>query len=98
GPRIRWGVTNTLDGGAGSLGAALYFAFDHAATTITFSIPATDAGLSNGVFNILPTDGWPSLVNGTVLDGGSEPTNSNPNGPEILLDGRLTQTPSTFPN
>src|SRR6185436_9690533 len=72
------------------------YAFDHPGTTITFNIPTNDAGFSNGVFNILPTDGFPSLVNNTILDGSSEPTNSNPNGPEILLNGVRVQPPSTY--
>ncbi len=91
-------VTNTRDGGLGSLRAAMYYGFDHPGTTISFNIPTTDAGYSNNVFNILPSDGFPNLVNATILDGSTEPTNSNPVGPEILLNGILCQTPSVYPS
>jgi len=70
-------VTNTQDSGSGSLRAALYYAYDHPGTTISFNIPTSDPGFSNNVFNILPTDALPSLWNATTLDGGTEPTNSD---------------------
>ena len=91
-------VTNTADSGPGTLRGALYYAFDHPGATITFNIPTSDAGFSNGVFNILPTDGLPALVNTTTLDGATQPTNSNPNGPEILLNGALVPVPSSYPS
>lgn len=80
-------VTNTADSGPGTLRAALYYAFDHPGTTITFNIPLSDPGFSNGVFNILLTDVLPGLANATTLNAASQPGNSNPNGPEILLNG-----------
>ena len=89
-------VTNTQDSGPGSLRAALYYACDHPGTTITFNIPTSDPGYSNNVFNILPTDALPSLVNATTLDGSSEPTNSNPNGPSILLNGISSRPPDVY--
>lgn len=89
-------VTNTRDSGPGSLRTALYYAFDYPGTTISFNIPTSDAGFSNNVFNILPSGALPGLHNDTVLDGSTEPTNANPLGPEILLDGALCQTPSTY--
>jgi parallel beta-helix repeat protein len=98
GPTLSSVVTNTLDSGPGSLRAALYYAFDHPGTTITFNIPVTDSGYSNNVFNILPTDTLPGLWNATTLDATTEPINSNPSGPEILLNGVLTWTPSVFPS
>ncbi len=98
GPALSAVVTNTQDSGAGSLRAALYYAFDHPGTTVSFNIPTTDAGFSNHVFNIQPTDRFPSLVHATVLDGSTEPTNSNPNGPSILLNGALAPPPSVFPD
>jgi len=91
-------VTNTLDSGPGSLRAALYYAFDNPGTTITFNIPATDPGFSNSVFNVLLTDALPSLMNATVLDATTQPTNSNPNGPEIFLNGSLTRQLPVYPN
>lgn len=98
GPGVTSVVTNTLDGGPGSLRAALYYAFDHPGSNITFNIPVTDFGYSNNVFNILPSDGFPSLRNATKLDASTEPTNTNPNGPEILLNGILCHTPSVYPS
>ena len=98
GPVVTNIVTNTRDSGPGSMRAALYYAFDHPGTTITFAIPASDPGFSNNVFNILPTDGFPSLVKATTLDGSTEPVNSNLNGPQILLNGILGQSLSVFPS
>lgn len=98
GPALSSVVTNTLDSGPGSLRAALYYAFDHPGTTITFNIPVTDPGFSNSVFNILPTDALPGLMNATVLDATTEPTNSNPNGPEIFLNGALAGPLGVYPN
>ena len=96
GPGATSVVTNTQDSGPGSLRAALYYAYDRPGTTITFNIPTTDPGYSNNVFNILPTDVLPSLVNATTINGNSEPTNSNPSGPEILLNGALSRPPSVY--
>ncbi|MFO1475410.1 MAG: M12 family metallopeptidase [Verrucomicrobiota bacterium] len=98
GPVLTPVVTNTLDSGPGSLRAALYYAFDHPGTTVSFNIPVTDTGYSNQVFNIQPSDKLPSLVHATTLDGGTEPTNSNPAGPEILLNGARLPYPDTFAN
>jgi hypothetical protein len=89
-------VTTTLDNGPGSLRAALYYAFDHPGTAISFNIPLSDPGYSNGVFNILPTDNLPSLVNATIVDGGTEPLAVNPDGPQILLAGTQAQPPSVY--
>jgi hypothetical protein len=96
GPALTNVVSNTLDSGPGSLRAALYFAHDHPGTTITFSLPPTDPGFSNGVFTIQLTDQLPSLVHATVLDGASQPGNSNPDGPEVLLQGAFAPAESTF--
>lgn len=93
-------VTNTLDTGPGSLRAALYFAFDHPGTHITFNIPTNDPGYSNGVFTIQPSDQLPWLVNATDLDGSTEPTNagSAPSGPLIVINGGSAPRPSTYAN
>ena len=98
GPAITNIVTNTQDGGPGSLRAALYYAFDHPGTTITFNIPVTDPGYSNNVFNIQPSDAEPGLWHNTTLDASTEPTHSNPHGPAILLNGVLAWPLDTFPN
>ena len=91
GPTLTNVVTNTQDSSPGSLRAALYYAYDHPGTVIRFNIPVTDPGFSNSVFNIQPTGVLPSLINVTTLDGTTEPTNSNPNGPCIMLNGTLAQ-------
>jgi hypothetical protein len=91
-------VINTQDSGYGSLRAAMYYAFDHPGTTIKFDIPTTDPGFSNGVFTIMPTAGFLSLVNGMVIDGSTEPTNSNPNGPAIVLNGSLMTFSDSYVN
>ena len=38
--------------GPGSLRAAIYYATDHPGTAVSFNIPTSDPGYSNGVFNI----------------------------------------------
>ena len=96
GPAMDSIVTNTQDSGPGSLRAAIYFGYDHPGTTITFNIPASDPGFSNNVFNIFPTDQLPGLWKATVIDGNTQPTNSNPNRTEILLNGSLATLPSVF--
>ena len=97
GPAITNIVTNTQDSGPGSLRAALYYAYDHPGTTVTFNLSPADPGFSNSVFNILPTDQLPTLAHGTALDGKSQPTNANPNGPAITLNGALALNPSVYP-
>jgi hypothetical protein len=98
GPAVTSVVTNTQDSGPGSLRTALYYAFDHPGTTITFNIPASDPGFSNNVFNILPTDFLPSLVNAGTLDGTTEPVHSNAFGPSIQLNGARCYPPSVYPD
>ena len=98
GPMITNIVSNTLDSGPGSLRAALYYAFDHPGTTITFDIPVADPGYSNNVFNLQPTDALPGLWNNTTLDASTEPTQSNADGPAVLLNGVLAWPLDTFPN
>jgi hypothetical protein len=67
-------VTTTADAGAGSLRAALYYATDHAGTAVRFSVPLSDSGLSNGVFNFHLSGQLPPLVgNGILIDGTAQP-------------------------
>ncbi len=67
-------VTNTADAGLGSLRAALYYVTDHPGSTVTFNIPTSDPGYSNGVYNIHLTGMLPPLVsNGMVIDGSTQP-------------------------
>jgi hypothetical protein len=79
-------VTTTRDGGPGSLRAALYYALDHPGTTITFNIPPSDPGYSNGVFNLKLSGHLPPLVtDGTVIDGATQPGFTG--NPLIFVDG-----------
>ncbi len=98
GPVLSSVVTNTLDGGLGSLRTALYYAYDHPGTTVSFSIPTSDPGYAAGVFTLQPTDQLPGLSRATLLDGSTQPGNTNPNGPEIQINGAAAQTASVFAN
>lgn len=89
-------VTNTKDGGPGSLRSAIYYAFDRSVDSVgstnavTFHIPATDPGYSGGVFTIPLTSQLTAPGDGTVIDGGSQTAftgDSNAAGPEIFLNG-----------
>jgi hypothetical protein len=87
-------VTNTHDGGPGSLRAAIYYANDHPGTTVTFNIPTNDPGFSNGVWTIKTTGQMPPLVaDNTVIDGGTQPGYTNH--PLVALDGS-TILPETY--
>jgi titin len=79
-------VTNTADYGPGSLRAAIYYATDHPGATVSFNIPTSDPGYSNGVFNIHLTGQLPTLVaNGMVIDGSTQPGFTGK--PLIVVDG-----------
>ena len=79
-------VTNTADAGLGSLRAALYYVTDHPGSVVTFNIPTSDPGYSNGVFNIHLTGMLPPLVsNGMVIDGSTQPGYGGK--PLITIDG-----------
>lgn len=91
-------VTNTNDSGPGSLRTAIYYAFDKSTdtpavpTTISFNIPTSDPNysVSTGVFTIQPTYEITAPGAGTTIDGETQTVftgNSNPSGPEIVLDG-----------
>jgi hypothetical protein len=86
-------VTTTRDFGPGSLRAALYYAMDHPGTTIRFNLPPSDAGYSNGVWNIQLTGHLPPLVaDGTVIDGGTQPGFAGR--PLVFVDGSAMLPPS----
>jgi len=88
-------VTNTADGGPGSLRAAIYYANDHPGTTVRFNIPNTDPGYSNGVYTIDLIGELPPLVSpGTIIDGTSQPGYLNR--PIVVLDGSQV-SPETGP-
>ena len=94
-------VTNTNDSGAGSLRQAMTDATgsyigNH---TINFNIPTTDAGYdaSSGTFTIHLQSELPYLLiaGNITIDGTTQP-NTNPNGPEIVLDGGNISLMSCF--
>lgn len=88
GPVLSPVVTNTSEGGVGSLRAALHYALEHPGTTITFNIPETDPGFANGVFTIRPTSHLPVLVtDGTIIDATTQPGYAG--SPRIVLEGSL---------
>ena len=85
-------VTNTSDGGAGSLRQAILNADanDAAPVTISFQIPETDPGYANGVFTIQPASPLPVLSQNTTIDGTTQVAftgSTNPYGPVIVLNG-----------
>jgi hypothetical protein len=92
-------VTNTNDSGPGSLRTAIYFAFDKSTdappvpTTVTFHIPSVagpNVNFSGGVFTIKPSYYMTAPGDGTTIDGTTQTAftgDTNPNGPEIVLDG-----------
>ena len=87
-------VTNTADAGVGSLRAALYYVTDHPGTIVTFDIPTSDPGYSNGVYNIHLTGMLPPLVsNAMVIDGSTQPGFAGK--PLIFVDGSQI-LPETF--
>jgi hypothetical protein len=84
-------VTNTADGGFGSLRAAIYYANDHPGTTIHFNIPANDPGYSNGIFTISLLGELPPLTSaGTIVDGTTQ--SGFTNHPVIVVDGSQVPT------
>ena len=79
-------VSSTADFGAGSLRAAIYYANDHPGTTVTFNIPDTDPGFSNGVYTIYLSGQLPPLVSdGTVIDATTQPGYAG--APVVAVDG-----------
>lgn len=87
-------VTTTADNGAGSLRYALQMCMAAPGPhSITFSIPASDAGYQaeTGVWVISPATTLPMIMQANVtLDGTTQTVSSgdsNPYGPEIVIDG-----------
>ncbi len=92
GPVLGSIVTNTKDSGVGSLRAAIFYAIDHANTTVTFNIATNDPGHVGSVYVIQPSDVMTTLGPGTIIDGSTQP-NGNPDGPSIVLDGSVGPQP-----
>ncbi len=82
-------VRNTQDAGPGSLRAAIYYAFDHPNTTISFAIPPTDSGFASGVFTIQPSDIMTRLAAGTIIDGTTQ-AGWSPGVPVVALSGAFS--------
>ncbi len=92
--KSRFVVTNTNDSGPGSLRQAIGDAGAHAgADTIVFQIPITDPGYdaAQGVWTIQPTLSYGIDQDSLCIDGHSQAafmgSESNPLGPEIVIDG-----------
>ena len=91
-------VTTTADGGSGSLREAILEAEERQGSNrIVFQIPVTDSGYdaNRGVWTIQPATALPWIIDdGLYLDGYSQSTfigtDTNPQGPEIEIDGSLT--------
>jgi hypothetical protein len=86
-------VTNTVDGGPGSLRQAMTCANNNSGPdAIVFNIPLSDPGFNGSVFVIKPVaGGLPPLVdNATTIDGTTQTAftgNTNTAGPEVMLLG-----------
>lgn len=87
-------VSNTNDNGSGSLRQAIQDVNVTPGThTIAFNIPATDINYdaTRGVWKITPLSTLPLIMRSNLTIDGHTQTinqgNTNPNGPEILLDG-----------
>ncbi|PLX06667.1 MAG: hypothetical protein C0596_15225 [Marinilabiliales bacterium] len=87
-------VTNTNDSGTGSLRYALQMAaFTNGPHSINFNIPTTDTNYDSetGVWTITPATTFDYIIkNDIIIDGTTQTTNqgnTNPNGPEIYLNG-----------
>ncbi len=97
-------VVNTNDSGAGSLRQAIIDANEHdGEDEIIFQIPAGDPGYraSDGVWTIKPLTVLPTISDhGLTIDGATQSqfigTDTNPDGPEIELDGSLTPHSNGF--
>ena len=93
-------VTNTNDGGAGSLRQAMT---DAAASSgpnnVIFNIPATDPGFAGGVFTIRPSSALPTVRNNTRIEGNTQTIftgDTNLNGPEVAINGSMLASGGAF--
>ena len=88
-------INNANDSGPGSLRDAMTVALDNGGpNTIIFNIPTSDPGydMSMGIWKIQPLSALPEMItDSTVLDGTTQADfigfDSNPQGPEIVVDG-----------
>ncbi len=91
-------VTTTGDSGPNTLRYALQMCMSSAGPhTINFNIPTTDANYnpSTGVWIIMPSSDLPMIMQSNVtIDGTTQTTfagDTNPYGPEIVIDGSNTR-------
>ncbi len=97
-------VSNTKDTDAGSLSQAIIDAGDNAgADTIVFNIPQSDSGYEsdNGIWRIQFSSSIPEVLgDSTLIDGYSQAnfigSDTNPLGPEIVIDGSGDSTTYGF--
>ncbi len=94
-------VTNTANDGPGSFRQALIDANNNAGPdSICFLIPETDAGFDGTVWTIQPTEELPDIEDDSTLVYGHTQglyiRDTNPDGPEIFLDGRLAENADGF--
>lgn len=90
-------VVNTNDSGPGSLRQAILDANADPSTPndVIFEIPASDPGFDGSTFAIRPLSPLPALRRATTVDGSTQAAftgDTNPDGPEIFLDGSLQPT------
>jgi hypothetical protein len=96
---VTFAVTNTTDSGPGSLRQAILDAnaSGEPLCAIILNIPTTDAGFDGQVFTIRPSSALPAFERPTVLNGASQTVfsgDSNPFGPEVVLNGSLAGSSS----
>ncbi len=87
-------VANTNDSGPGSLRQAILDANADPSTpdAVVFQIPASDPGFDGAAFAIRPLSPLPAVRRATTIDGTTQTAftgDTNPDGPEIFLDGTL---------
>lgn len=87
-------VINTNNDGPGSLRAAITAAnMANGNSAIQFNIPRTDPGFNGTIFRIRVMSALPAINrDNTIIDGATQTAatgDSNPLGPEIVLDGSL---------
>lgn len=90
-------VVNTNDSGPGSLRQAILDANANPATAdaVVFQIPMSDPGFDGVTFTIRPLSPLPAVLRATTIDGSTQTAftgDTNPDGPEIFLDGALQPT------
>lgn len=95
-------VNNTGDSGPGTLRQAIVDSNgDGMPSNIVFNIPTSDPGFASTTFTISPVTNLPAISGSdTTIDGATQTAftgNTNPNGPEIVLNGgAMARSASNF--